>query len=113
MTPASISRSEVTESDPEEFRVGTAEARAVRANVAVQLSAMIEEMDMTGSQAYLVRRLRELNAAVASEDPMALNAAVMEVGAAAGAWAASIQLSEPVYVSLRAAEAQKNSRSAR
>jgi hypothetical protein len=113
VTPASISRSEVTESDPEEFRIGTTEARAVRENVATQLTAMILEMDMTGSQPYLVRRLRELNAAVASGDPMALNAAVMEVGAAAGAWAASIQLTEPTYISLRAAEAAKNSRSAR
>lgn len=107
MTPASVSRSEVGESDPEEFRLGTEEARAVRENVATQLTSMITEMDMTGSQAYFVRRLRELNEAVKSGDPMALNAAVMEIGAAAGAWASSIQLTEPMYVSLRAAEKRK------
>lgn len=112
MTPASISRSEVTDSDPEEFRIGTKEAREVRENVACQLTSMITEMDMTGSQPYLVRRLRELNAAAKSEDPMALNAAVMEVAAAAGAWAASIQLTEPMYINLRNAEAKKRLRPA-
>lgn len=107
MSPASISRSEVGESDPEEFRVGTKEARAIRENVAAQLTEMITEMDMTGSQGYFVRRLRELNEAVKSKDPMALNAAVMEIAAAAGAWATSIQLTEPMYISLRAAEQKK------
>lgn len=110
MTPASISRSEVGESDPPEFRVGTKEARAVRENVAEQLTAMIKDMDMTGSKGYLLRRLRELQAADASGDPMALNAAVMELGAAAGAWAAQIQLTEPMYVSLRNAKQQKRGR---
>jgi hypothetical protein len=104
--PAHISR-EANESDSEEFRISTEEARAVRASVADQLAQMINEMDMTGSRGYLVRRLKELNAAVASEDPMALNAAVMEVAAAAGSWAAGIQLTEPMYISLRNAQKRK------
>lgn len=106
MTPAHVSR-EATASDPEEYRATTEEARAVRASVAAQLSSMIEEMDMTGSRGYLVRRLKELNAAVASDDPLALNAAVMEVAAAAGAWAAHVQLKEPVYISLRNAQKRR------
>jgi hypothetical protein len=112
VTPANISRSSVGEGDPEEFRVGTEEARAVRAEVAAQLTSMITEMDMTGSKSYLTRRLRELAAAEASGDPMALNAAVMELGAACGAWASAIQLTEPMYVSLRNARKQKLARMA-
>lgn len=107
MTPAGISRSEVGDSDPEEFRAGTDEARAVRASVAGQLNQMIREMDITGSKGYVIRRLRDLNAADESGDPMALNAAVMELAAAAGAWAAQIQLTEPTYVSLRRAQKRK------
>lgn len=111
MSPAHISR-EATASDPEEYRAITEEARAVRASVADQLAAMINEMDMTGSRGYLVRRLRELNAASDSGDPLALNAAVMEVAAAAGAWAADIQLTEPKYISLRKARNRKPDRAA-
>lgn len=107
MTPANVSRSEPGDSDPEEFRTGTAEARAVRESVAEQLTAMITEMDMTGSRGYLSRRLGELSEAVKSDDPMALNSAVMEVAAAAGAWAAAIQLTEPMYISLRNARKHK------
>jgi hypothetical protein len=106
VTPAHISR-EATASDPEEYQAITEEARAIRASVAEQLSAMINEMDMTGSRGYLVRRLKELNAAVASGDSLALNAAVMEIAAAAGAWAAHIQLTEPAYISLRNARKGK------
>lgn len=105
--PAGVSRSEPGDSDPEEFRVGTKEARAVRESVAEQLTEMITSMDLTGSKGYLVRRLKELAAAEKSGDPMALNAAVMELGAAAGAWATQIQLTEPTYVSLRKAQEQK------
>ena len=98
---------EATESDPEEIRRITEEARGVRDSVADQLAQMIREMDMTGSRGYLGRRLRELVAAEKSGDPMALNAAVMEVAAAAGAWAADIQLREPMYISLRNARKRK------
>lgn len=105
--PAGVSRSEPGASDPEEFRIGTEEARAVRINVAEQLTQMITEMDLTGSKGYLLRRLNELIAADKSEDPIALNAAVMELGAACGAWATQIQLTEPMYVNLRNAEKRK------
>lgn len=100
MTPAHISR-EATASDPEEYRAITEEARFVRASVAEQVGQMITDSDMTGSRDYFARRLRELAAAEKSGDPMALNAAVMEVAAAAGAWATAIQLKEPMYISLR------------
>lgn len=102
-----VSRSDPGASEPEEFRVGTKEARAVRASVAEQVTEMITSMDLTGSKGYVVRRLKELAAAEKSGDPMALNAAVMELAAASGAWAAQIQLTEPVYVSLRNAQAKK------
>lgn len=106
MTPAHISR-EATASDPEEYRAITEEARLVRASVAEQVGQMITDSDMTGSRDYFARRLRELAAAEKSGDPMSLNAAVMEIAAAAGAWASAIQLKEPMYISLRKARQQR------
>lgn len=78
--------------EPLEWQQGQAQAREVRARVAEQLSGALVGRDMTGGQALVARRLRELQAARQGEDAVLLRAAAWEAALAMAAWVVQLDL---------------------
>lgn len=81
-------------SEPVEWVRGQEAARAARAAVAEQLTALLVGRGMTGDRAVLALRVRQLAEAEREGDPAVVRAAVMEVSAAAAAWCVSLDLGQ-------------------
>lgn len=89
--------------DREEYARATAEARAVREAVAVEIAAristqvyeLIVEGDIMGGRALVATRLQQLMRAEQSGDKATLRAAVIEGAVAHAAWAAALDYKAP------------------
>lgn len=90
-----ISKADMKPKDPIAWQEGATTARATRRNVAEQVSELILDADLTGSRDFVARRVSGYAAAVASGDPAAERAALMELSTAAACTAAAIDLAHP------------------
>jgi hypothetical protein len=96
-------RMAATSRDPEEWAKATGEARKTREEVARELAgvvaeqveALIVEGDIMGGRALVGRRLAVVLDAERRGDLVALRAAVMDLGAACGSWAAALDFDRP------------------
>jgi hypothetical protein len=97
------SRMAATSRDPEEWAKATGEARLSRREaarelallVAGQVEELIIEGDVMGGRALVGRRLAVVLEAERRGDAAALRAAVMDLGAACGSWAAALDFERP------------------
>lgn len=79
-----------TTRDIEEWAAATTEARERRSHAAAQLAELVTSFDVQGNAALASARVRAVVNAERAGDPVLLRAAVMEAGAAFGAWAAEL-----------------------
>lgn len=92
---ARVSKANMGEKNPSEYAEGTQRAKRARKKVAGQLALLIEDAEMTGSDALVGRRVRAYAEAVKSGDHFAVRGALMELGQAAGATVAAMDLQAP------------------
>jgi hypothetical protein len=90
-----VSRATTTEKNPVEYQQGVKRAKASRRKVAKQLSGLIETAEMTGSHPLVGRRISAYAEALQSGDHFAIRGALMELGQAAGATVAAMDLVPP------------------
>lgn len=87
-----ISRADLGEKHAVEYQEGARKAREARAHVATQLGELINKSDITGSHAFVAKRIQGYSAALKSGDLLIIRSALMELGAAVGVTAVSIDL---------------------
>jgi len=80
---------------PQEWVTGQSAARQARAHVASQLTEHVIAGDLTGSRSLTARRVRNLAEAERSGDQMVIRASLMDLAAAAAAYACQIDLATP------------------
>lgn len=87
-----VSRADMGDKNPVEYREGVRRAREARGHVAEQLGALIESSDLTGSHSFVAQRIGNYAAAIKEGDQLVIRSALMELGVAVGATVASIDL---------------------
>jgi hypothetical protein len=93
---ARVSRAKPSErGEPEEWKRGARAARAIRQNVARQVSEHIIEADLTGSREYVAMRVRTFAEAERNGDPYVLRAALMDLCGASAAYLVAVDLRLP------------------
>lgn len=91
-----VSKAEMDEKKPVEYQEGARRAREARQNVGSQLAGLIATADLTGSQEYVALRIRGYADALRTGDDVLIRSALMDLGTAAGATAAAIDIRRPI-----------------